>query len=101
MESEKNNKIILYSSEDGKTEIEVTLEGETVWLSQAQMAGLLQKDVRTVSEHIKNIYEEGELLEESTVQAKSGNSGIGLVKPTNWKFSLERGKLHTRKWSRS
>jgi hypothetical protein len=84
MEKESNNKIILYSSEDGKTEIEVNLDGETVWLSQSQMAELLQKDVRTISEHIQNIYEEGELSEKFTIQAKSGNSGIGLVKPIKY-----------------
>jgi hypothetical protein len=79
-----NNKIIIYSTEDGKTEIEVNLENETAWLSQAQMAELFQKDVRTISEHIKNIYEEGELTEESSIQAKSGNSGIGLSKPIRY-----------------
>ena len=82
--SEKNNKIIIYNTEDGKTKIEVSVEDETVWLSQAQMAELFDKDVRTISEHIRNVYEEGELKEESSVQAKSGNSGIGLVKPTNY-----------------
>ena len=80
----ENNPVLLYVAEDGKTEIEVSLEGETVWLSQAQMAQLFQKDVRTISEHIQNVYEEGELLEKTTIQAKSGNSGIGLSKPTNF-----------------
>ncbi|MDP3957736.1 MAG: RhuM family protein [bacterium] len=80
----ENNPVLLYVAEDGKTEIEVNLDGETVWLSQAQMAQLFQKDVRTISEHIKNIYEEGELPEEATIQAKSGNSGVGLVKPTSY-----------------
>lgn len=84
MKKELNNKIILYSTEDGKIEIEVSLENETAWLSQAQMAELFQKDVRTISEHIKNIYEEGELTEEFSIQAKSGNSGIGLYKPTKY-----------------
>ena len=79
-----NNKIILYSTEDGETKIAVNIENETVWLSQAQMAELFQKDVRTISEHIQNIFEEGELLEKSAIQAKSGNSGIGLVKPTKY-----------------
>lgn len=87
MKIETNNKVILYQTEDGKTKIEVNLEDETVWLSQAQMAELFQKDVRTVSEHIRNIYEEGELEEKSSIQAKSGNSGIGLVKPTKY-YSL-------------
>jgi len=81
---EKNNKIILYNTEDGKTEIRVYMEDETVWLSQSQMAELFQKDVRTISEHVQNIYEEGELFKEATIQAKSGNSGIGLTKPTQY-----------------
>lgn len=88
MNKNNNNKIILYSTEDGKTEIAVSLEGGTVWLSQSQMAELFQKDVRTVSEHIQNVYEEGELSEESSIQAKSGNSGIGLAKPTKY-YSLD------------
>lgn len=60
-QEEKNNKIILYSTEDGKTEIAVSLEGETVWLSQKQMAELFDKDVRTINEHIQNVFEDGEL----------------------------------------
>jgi hypothetical protein len=83
-DDENKNDILLYVSADGEMEIEVSLDGETVWLSQKQMAELFQKDVRTISEHIHNVYEEGELLEKATIQAKSGNSGIGLVKPTNY-----------------
>jgi len=63
--NEKNNKIILYSMEDGKTEIAVSLEGETVWLSQKQMAELFQKDRKTITEHIGNVFKEGELAENS------------------------------------
>jgi len=81
MEKESNNRIILYSTEDGKTEIEVSLENETVWLSQAQMAELFQKDVRTISEHIQNVYEEGELEPSSTIRKfrivqKEGNRDV-------------------------
>lgn len=60
--------VLLYVAEDGRTEIEVSLEGETVWLSQVQMARLFQKDVRTVSEHIRNVYEEGELEKDPTIR---------------------------------
>ncbi|MFA6160280.1 MAG: RhuM family protein [Parcubacteria group bacterium] len=81
---EKNNKIIIYNAEDGKTKIEVNLDGETAWLSQKQMAELFDKDVRTISEHIGNIYTEGKLVEKSSIQAKSGNSGIGLAKPIKY-----------------
>lgn len=73
--------VLLYVAEDGKTEIEVSLEGETVWLSQSQMAQLFQKDVRTVSEHIRNVYEEGELEKDPTIRnfrrvQKEGNRNI-------------------------
>lgn len=57
--------IILYQTEDGKTRIETRLENETVWLTQAQMAELFQKGRTTITEHIKNIFEEGELEEDS------------------------------------
>lgn len=81
---EPGNNVIIYNTEDGKTEIEVSLNDDTVWLSQTQMAELFQKDIRTISEHVGNIYKDGELEEKSTIQAKSGNSGIGLVKPTKY-----------------
>jgi hypothetical protein len=60
--------ILLYQTEDGETRVEVRLQEETVWLSQKQLADLFQKDVRTINEHIKNIYEEGELLPEGTIR---------------------------------
>ncbi|PIV84831.1 MAG: hypothetical protein CO150_03480 [Nitrospirae bacterium CG_4_9_14_3_um_filter_53_35] len=60
--------LILYHTEDGKTRIEVHLQDETVWLSQKLMAELFQKDVRTINEHIKNIFEEGELAPESVIR---------------------------------
>ena len=63
---EDNNQIIIYQSEDGETRIEVKFTGETVWLSQQQMAELYQSSRSNVVEHIKHIYEEGELDEEST-----------------------------------
>lgn len=53
-----NSQIIMYQTEDGLTKIEVTLENETVWLSQNQMAELFQRDKSTISRHIKNIFEE-------------------------------------------
>ena len=62
-----NNQIIMYQTEDGLTKIEVTLENETVWLSQMQMAELFQRDKSTISRHIKNIFEERELDKNSVV----------------------------------
>ena len=55
-----NSQIIMYQTENGLTKIEVTLENETVWLSQNQMAELFQRDKSTISRHIKNIFEERE-----------------------------------------
>lgn len=63
---EDNNQIIIYQSEDGETRIDVKFTGETVWLSQQQMADLYQSSRSNVVEHIKHIYEDGELDEEST-----------------------------------
>lgn len=81
MSKESNNKIILYSTEDGKTEIEVNLEGETVWLSQKQMAELFNCSIDNVALHLKNVYSEGELnerstSEESSVVKKEGNRAV-------------------------
>jgi hypothetical protein len=61
----EDNKIIIYNTEDGQTKIDVRLENETVWLSQAQMAELFQKDRKTITEHIQNVFKEGELIEDS------------------------------------
>ena len=65
MAEEKNSNIVIYQSEDGQTHIEVRMEGETVWLTQQQMSDLYQTSRTNVVEHIKHIYEEGELMEES------------------------------------
>ncbi len=63
---ENNSEIILYQTEDGQTRIDVRLEDETVWLTQAAMAELFQATPQNITLHLKNIYEEGELLEEAT-----------------------------------
>lgn len=62
------NEIIIYQTQDGQTKIDVRLENETVWLTQNQMAELFQTTKQNVSSHIKNIFEEGELSENSTVK---------------------------------
>ena len=59
---------LFYQTDDGQTRIQVRLEGETVWLSQKVMADLFQKDVRTISDHIRNIFDEGELQEGATIR---------------------------------
>ena len=57
------NEIILYQTEDGQTKVEVRMEGETVWLTQSQMAELFQTTKQNVSLHVKNAFSEGELDE--------------------------------------
>ena len=61
-----NNEIVIYQSEDGKTQLDVKLEGETVWLTQSQMSELFQTDRTVINRHIRNIYKSGELEEEAT-----------------------------------
>ena len=63
-----NNQIIIYQTEDGLTKIDVTIENETVWLNQLQMAELFQTTKQNISYHIKNIFKDGELNEESVVK---------------------------------
>ncbi|MBM2609051.1 virulence protein RhuM/Fic/DOC family protein [Pasteurella multocida] len=63
-----NNQIQLYTSEDGKIALQVSFEQETVWLTQAQMAELFTKDVRTINEHIGNVFSEGELERDPTIR---------------------------------
>lgn len=64
----KNSDMIIYTTEDGLTKIETTFDGDTVWLSKAQMAELFQRDRSVISKHIKNVFEEGELPREGNVQ---------------------------------
>lgn len=63
---ENKSEIIIYQTDDGQTQIDVKFESETVWLTQAQMATLFQSSRTNIVEHIKHIYEEGELDESST-----------------------------------
>lgn len=62
----EENKIIIYQTEDGQTQIDVRLENETVWLTQAQMAMLFEKTPQNITMHIGNAYKEGELERDST-----------------------------------
>ena len=65
---ELNDKIVIYRTAHGQTSIDVKLEHDTVWLSQAQMAELFQKDQSVVARHISNVFKEGELTQESNMQ---------------------------------
>lgn len=63
-----NKNIIIYTTNDGKTKIDVKLEEDTLWLTQSQMCELYQTSKSNISEHIKNIFEEGELSRDSVVR---------------------------------
>ena len=64
----EEQKIVIYQTEDGQTQIDVRLENETVWLTQAQMVELFQTTKQNVSLHLNNLYKEGELQKEGTVK---------------------------------
>ena len=66
--NEFNNSIIIYQPHTDQPAIDVRLEGETVWLSQRQMAELFDVDVRTISEHLSNVFSSGELEKEATIR---------------------------------
>lgn len=75
-----NSEILLYQTEDGQTKIDVRLEEETVWLSQAQMGELFQKERSVITKHIKNIFEEGELDEELVCANFAHTTQHGAIK---------------------
>lgn len=67
MDEQNKGNIILYQTPDGQSKIEVTLSGDTVWLTADQMAELFQRNKSTISRHIKNVFEEGELQSDMVV----------------------------------
>lgn len=62
------SELVFYQGEDGRSRIQVRLDGGTVWLTQRLLAELFQKDVRTVNEHLQNIFEEGEADPAATIR---------------------------------
>ena len=64
---ENKGQFLVYATDDGKMKIDVRLADETVWLSLDQLATLFQRDKSTISRHIKNVFEEGELMPSATV----------------------------------
>lgn len=81
---ERESNILIYQTEDGVTKIETLLDNETVWLTQAQMAELFQKSKSTISEHIKHIFEEGELYEDAVVRKFRTTAVDGKSYDTNF-----------------
>jgi len=111
----KNNQLIIYQTEDGKVKIETHFENETVWLNQAQIAELFQKSKKTISEHIRNIFNDGELEEELVIRnfrtttkhgAIEGKTqtrdvkyyNLDVVISVGYRVKSHRG-VHFRKWA--
>ena len=80
----EHGEIILYLAEDGRSSVDVHLKDETVWLTQAQMVDLFQRDKRTVSEHIRNVFTEGELVEKAVVRKSRTTASDGKKYQTNF-----------------
>ena len=86
-----NDQIIIYQTEDGETSIDVTLDQDTVWLTQSQMIELFQSSKQNISLHINNIFKEGELEREATVKESLTvqNEGKRAVKRRIEQYSLD------------
>ena len=86
-----NIDFLMYQTEDGETKIDVRLEDETIWMAQKSIAELYQKGLPTINEHIKNIYNEGELSEFSTLRKNrivQNEGGREISRETNF-YNLE------------
>lgn len=106
------SEIVLYQAEDGRTRIECRFENETLWLTQALIAELFQKDVRTINEHLGNIYAEGELDAAATIRKfrivrTEGNREVAreiehyslpVILAVGYRVRSERGTLF-RQWA--
>ena len=101
-----NNQLIIYQTEDGKVKIETHFENETVWLNQAQIGELFQKERSVITKHIGNIFKDEELNEKSNVQFLhiSGSDkpvkhyNLDVVISVGYRVKSQRG-VHFRKWA--
>ena len=85
---EEKGEIVIYQTQDGITKLDVRLDGDTVWLSQEQMAQLFERDKSVITRHISNIYAEGELSREST------SAKIAFVPQTRERCTTGRPKAY-------
>ena len=99
---------ILYASDDGELKIDVRLLDETVWLTQKQMAEMFQKNVSTINEHLRNIFDEGELDQNSVIRnfritASDGKNydtqhyNLDVIISVGYRVKSQRG-TQFRKW---
>ena len=103
-----NDKIIIYQSEDGKTQLDVKLEGETVWLSTKQMAELFDKEESNIRRHVNNVFKEAELTRENNVHFLHVNSikkpvpyyTLDVIISVGYRVHSQRG-VRFRQWANS
>ena len=85
---DNHGEMLIYQTEDGLTKIDVNMQDETVWLSQAEMTKLFQTTKQNISLHINNIFKDGELEKASVVKGKA----------SGWDFNIIRRKSSDWKW---
>lgn len=105
------SEIIIYKAKDGHIELTVNLSEETVWLTQKQLSDLFDKNIRTISEHINNIFKEGELIKDSVIRnfritAEDGKSyntqhyNLDVIISVGYRVHSKRG-TEFRQWATS
>jgi len=82
--------VLVYQAEDGSALVEVRLERDTVWLTQAQMAELFGRERSVITKHVRNVFREGELAEESNVQ------NLHILPPTGRLLRIHKGCIRPR-----
>ncbi len=87
-EPKPDSDLILYQTEDGRTRLQVRLQGDTVWLTQAQMAELFQRERSVITKHIRNLFEEGELVERAVCANRAHTAADGKT------YQTIQNKLH-------
>jgi hypothetical protein len=90
-EMKNESEILIYQNPGGEIRLDVRLEEETVWLTQAHLCELFQKSKATISEHIKHVFEEGELVEDSVVRNFRTTAKDGKNYDVRWgnRFTFE------------
>ena len=104
----ENGKIVIYRTADGETSIDVKLENDTVWLTQAQMAELFQKDQSVIARHIRNVFKEHEVDEKSNMHflhiANSNKPvafySLDVIISVGYRVKSKRG-VEFRRWANS
>lgn len=84
------SEIVIYSSPDNLSQIEVSFDNETVWLSQNQISDLFQRDRSVISKHINNVFKEGELIEKEVCANFAHTTKHGAIKGRTQESIIKR-----------